>query len=425
VGAEAFQILLRKVSTIKIALLTNEFPPHVYGGAGVHVTYLTRELARLEDARHSVLVFCFGEQKETAGNATASGIGTPRDLPFQDPRHQKLLDALARNVAMVGSVKEADIVHCHTWYTHLAGCLLKQILGAPLVLTVHSLEPHRPWKEEQLGSAFQASSWVERTAYENADGVIAVSQPMKAEVHELYKVPLERIRVIQNGIDLSEYRPTFNNETLISCGINPQKRFILFVGRLTRQKGIIHLLEALPHLDTPVQVVLCAGEPDTPVYAREVEETVQRIRAETEHEIIWIPEAVPRDRLVILYSHASLFVCPSVYEPFGIVNLEAMACGTPVVASAVGGIPEAVSHGETGFLVPFEPLAPRNFEPRDPGAFSRDLAAAMNRILRSPEIVKEMGRACRKRVEQHFSWKKIAQQTLDFYWELRNVTGSS
>jgi glycogen synthase len=404
---------------MNILLLSNEYPPHVYGGAGVHVEYLSRELRRLEDGRHSLTILCFGEQEENDENMRIRGI-RPLSAPlaFQDPRHERLFDTLFRNVVMAGSVRQADIIHCHTWYTYLAGCLLKELIGAPLVLTTHSLEPHRPWKEEQLGTAYRASAWLERTAFAHADGVIAVSEAMKSETRKLYQIPFERIRVVHNGIDLERYRPTFDLETLVSLGIDARKPFILFVGRITRQKGLIHFVNALPHLRKGTQVVLCAGAPDTAALVMEIREKVNQIRSHGDLEIVWISETVPHDRLVVLYSHADLFVCPSVYEPFGIVNLEAMACGTPVIASAVGGIREAVVHGETGILVSFDSSEGGNFEPQAPEGFSRDLAAAINELLDSPARLQAMGAAARRRVEEHFSWRSIAVKTLDFYREI-------
>ena len=407
---------------MKIALLTNEYPPHTYGGAGVHIEYLSRELTRLEEGRHDIHVFCFGDQKEYIGNIKVEGISLGFDFPFQDPRHQKLLESLFLNILMTGSIKEADIVHCHTWYTLLAGCLVKQILGIPLVITTHSLEPQRPWKAEQLGSAYHASAWIEKTAYENADGVIAVSKSMKTVVHNLYKVPFEKISVIPNGIDVNQYKPMFNPALLTSYQINPHEPYLLFVGRITRQKGLVHLVNAIKWLHPGIQVVLCAGAPDTPEIGKEMAEKVKEARSETKNEIIWIEQWIPRAQLIYLFSHASVFVCPSVYEPFGIINLEAMACESPVVASAVGGIPEVVVHGETGLLVPFKPAGTHNFEPRDPERFSRDLAAAINSLFRSPEKIRGMGLKSRERVENHFSWESVALQTLEFYRELIKKT---
>jgi glycogen synthase len=287
-----------------------------------------------------------------------------------------------------------------------------------LVLTTHSFEPDRPWKEEQLGSAYRASSWLEKTAYQNADGVIAVSQSMRKRVHELYQVPSEKIRVIPNGIDVNQYQPRADPSLLTPYRINPDKPFLIFVGRITRQKGIIHLVNAIKYLSPGIQIVLCAGAPDTEQIGREMEEKVKEAQTQSSNEIIWIRQWVPTSDLITLYSHASMFVCPSVYEPFGIVNLEAMACGTAVVASAIGGIPEVVLHDETGLLVPFEPVGSHNGEPRDPEKFSKDLANAINSLLASREKVRRMGANSRERVEKHFSWKSIAQQTLEFYKEL-------
>ncbi len=400
---------------MKIVILTNEYPPYVYGGAGVHVEYLTRELANLEGKKHSVEVLCFGNQKENADNLTVEGIDPGIALPYQDPRHRKFMDTLSRNIVMAGSVAEADIVHCHTWYSHLAGCLLKQLVKARLVLTTHSLEPHRPWKVEQLGTAYQASSWVEKTAYENADGIIAVSESMRRDVHDLYGVPFEKIGVIYNGIDLNEFRYSPNPEVLASYQINPDKPFVLFVGRITRQKGIIHLVNAIQHISKNIQIVLCAGAPDTEEVGREMASRVEEAQIKSHNDIIWISRIIPKKDLVALYSHASLFICPSVYEPFGIINLEAMACGTPVVASATGGIPEVVVHNETGLLISFEPVSSADFEPRDPERFSHDLATAINNLLANPDKAEAMARKSRQRVEQHFSWSSIAKKTLDFY----------
>jgi glycogen synthase len=400
---------------VRIVILTNEYPPHIYGGAGVHVEYLTRELAKVERGQHSVSVICFGEQAIHDGSLGVQGIDPQFELPFQDPRHRKFQETMLRDLVMAGMIQDVDIVHCHTWYTHLAGCLAKQLTRAALVLTTHSLEPHRPWKVEQLGSAYRASSWVERTAYENADGVITVSEAMREDVHSLYGVPYDRIRIIHNGIDLNEYRPSPNPSVLAKHQIDPEKPFILFVGRVTRQKGIFHLVDAVRYIRPGVQVVLCAGAPDTEEIGRELEERVERARRHATVPIIWIAQVLPREEIIPLYTHASVFVCPSVYEPFGIINLEAMACKTPVVASAVGGIKEVVIPGETGLLVPFEATSRTNFEPREPGRFAQDLAAAVNELLEDPHRLQEMGIHARNRVERYFSWSSIARRTLDFY----------
>jgi alpha-maltose-1-phosphate synthase len=403
---------------MRIGILSNEYPPYVYGGAGVHVEYLTRELAALDAGRHSVHVLCFGDQNAHDGSLRVEGVRPPVEIPAQDPRHAKLFATMLQNLVMSARLADVDVVHCHTWYTHLAGCVGKYLQGVPLVLTTHSLEPHRPWKAEQMGTAYQVSTWIERTAYQTADGVVAVSASMKRDVQELYGVPHERIRVIHNGIDLQEYRPTPNPATLAEYDIRPDVPYILFVGRITRQKGIIHLVNAIRYLHPGAQVVLCAGAPDTPEIATEMAEAVERARDESPHQIVWIREMLPKDKVITLYTHAAIFVCPSVYEPFGIINLEAMACETPVVASAVGGIPEIVVDGETGLLVPLEPAGPTEVEPKAPEQFRRNLAAAVNILLDDPALRTSMARKARARVEQHFSWTSIARQTVEFYEEV-------
>jgi glycogen synthase len=403
---------------VRIALFTNEYPPNVYGGAGVHVEYLSRELARAEHAAHHVDVLCFGEQNETRGNLRVRGVAPSLRFAAQDARHAKLLDALLRDLAMVGAVESPDIVHCHTWYSHLAGCLARPLTGAPLVLTTHSLEPHRPWKVEQLGSAYHVSTWIERTAYENADGVVAVSRSMKDDVQALYGVPADRVRVIHNGIDPDEYRPRQNPAVLLRLGVDPDVPIVLFVGRITRQKGILHLVRAIKYLTPGVQVVLCAGAPDTEAIAAEMTALVAEAKRDAATPIVWIPEMLPKDDVIALYTHAAVFVCPSVYEPFGIINLEAMACETPVVATAVGGIPEIVVPGETGLLVPLEAERGDSPEPKDPDSFSRALAHAVNELMAAPDRRQAMGKAARARVLEHFSWAHIAQVTLEFYREL-------
>ncbi|MCP5424908.1 MAG: glycogen synthase [Gammaproteobacteria bacterium] len=410
---------------MKIVFLTNEYPPHIYGGAGVHVEYLVPELARLDDGEHTVEVLCFGEQRAQQGNLRVQGVQMECPLPFQDRRHRRFMETLLRDIAMAGSVAEADIVHCHTWYTHLAGCLLKQLVGAKLVLTTHSLEPHRPWKVEQLGTAYQGSAWVEKTAYQNADGVVAVSESMRADVQSLYGVANDIIRVIHNGIDLNQFKPTFKPSVLQAYGIDPEQPIVLFVGRITRQKGIIHLVNAIRHINPGVQIVLCAGTPDTPEIGEEMKARVGEARNATTNTVIWIPQTIAKDELIALYTHASLFVCPSVYEPFGIINLEAMACGTPVVAAAVGGIPEVVVPVETGLLVSFQTSDRGDFEPQDAEVFSRDLADSINLLLNSPETLQGMGLKARQRVEKHFGWTSIARQTLDFYKKILGDSSST
>ncbi|MDX1419562.1 MAG: glycogen synthase [Rubricoccaceae bacterium] len=403
---------------MRIALFTNEYPPHVYGGAGVHVEYLARELARAEDGAHAVDVFCFGDQDEEQGNLRVRGVAPEVRFEAHDPRHGRLLDALVRDLAMAAAAEGPDIVHCHTWYTHLGGLLARPLTGARLVLTTHSLEPHRPWKEEQLGSAYHATTWIEQTAYAQADGVVAVSEAMAADVQALYGVDPGAVQVIHNGIDPDEYRPREDPETLRRLGVDPDVPIVLFVGRITRQKGILHLVRALRHLDADVQVVLAAGAPDTDEIAREMTSAVEAAERDGEAAVVWLPEMLPKADTIALYSHAAVFVCPSVYEPFGIINLEAMACETPVVASAVGGIPEIVVPGETGLLVPFASVGSGSPEPRDPEAFSRALADAINELLRDPERRSALGAASRRRVLEHFSWRSIAEKTLAFYRSL-------
>jgi len=401
---------------MKTLLLTNEYPPHIYGGAGVHVDYLSRELAKLME----VEVRCFGEQKEDLGNLSVRGFGTGSPAmecpkPLQSP-----LGASRRCVDFNGAGITADLVHCHTWYTHLGGIMAKLNYGIPLVITVHSLEPLRPWKREQLGGGYDFSLWVEKTALEMADAVIAVSEETKRDVLSLFDVREERISVIHNGIDLWEYKQT-QDEAAVSAlgalGIDPSRPYILFVGRITRQKGIIHLVRAIRHLDPGFQVVLCAGAPDTPEIAAEMKQAVSAAR-EHHGEIIWIEKMVTRPEAIALYSGACVFVCPSIYEPFGIINLEAMACGTPVVASAVGGIKEVVVDGETGFLVPLKQMSESPFEATEPEAFAADLAAKVNLLMADPALAAKMGAAGRKRAEELFGWDAIARKTERLYSKL-------
>ncbi len=409
---------------MKITMITNEYPPHIYGGAGVHVDYLCRELVRLDGARHRLKVLCFGDQQESGANFDVTGIAGMPDISRHGEANEKVIDVLRRNIAITGLAGNADIVHCHTWYAFLAGCLVKQFMEIPLVITVHSLEPKRPWKREQIGTGYNVSGWLEKTAMENADGIIAVSQGMKSDIMNCYQPDAEKIRVIYNGIDTGQYKKTLNPDVLAAYGIDPLKPYVLFVGRLTRQKGIIHLVHALPYINEGVQIVLCAGAPDTEAIAREMRVEVERARAGAPNDIIWIPDMVPVEQIIVLYSHATLFVCPSVYEPFGIINLEAMACGTPVVAAAVGGIPEVVVHGQTGILVSFDPVSSADPEPLRPEQYARDLAAAINELLRAPERRRIMGAKSRQRVESHFRWEAIAQQTLEYYEELcENLKG--
>jgi alpha-maltose-1-phosphate synthase len=401
---------------MKIGLLTNEYPPTIYGGAGVHIDYLSRALAARP--RHQVEVLCFGEQSAQQPNLNVQGISVPDPLPGLDAKAMKLLDPLIRNIEMTGMLKGVNLVHCHTWYTHLAGCLIREWLGVPLVLTTHSLEPHRPWKREQLGNGYQVSRWIEETAYRNADGVVAVSESMRRDVHDLYGVAHEKIRVIPNGIDIDEFQRRRDEDLLRKHGIDPQRPIVLFVGRITRQKGVLHLLNAAPHLPPGTQLVLCAGAPDTPEIGKEMDERVAALRNNPGAELVWIPKMLSKPELIGFYSAADVFVCPSVYEPFGIINLEAMACHVPVVASKVGGIPEVVVDGKTGFLVPFEAKGNLDFEPKNPDAFSQDLAKSATALLQNPELRHNMAHAARARVEAQFAWSRIAEQTSAFYSEL-------
>lgn len=407
---------------MKALILTNECPPHVYGGAGVHVDHLLREMTALSSGTDTFDVLCFGDQNQSDPRLQVTGV--PQIFfPIPELKRSKLGDTLLRNAIMAASADAADVIHCHTWYSYMAGCLLKQILAAPLVVTTHSLEPHRPWKKDQLGDSYHATCWLEKTAMENADGIIAVSQTMKQDVMDLYQIHPEKIHVIYNGVDTRFFCETSRPDTLRTYGIDPDKPYILFVGRITRQKGIMHLIRAISMIDPGVQTVLCASAPDTREIAQEMETRVEKARQETGRQILWISETIPLQDLPVLYSHAAVFVCPSVYEPFGIINLEAGACTTPVVAAAVGGIPEVVIHNETGLLVPFE--AQEDAEPRRPELFAADLAAAINTLMRAPEKRAQMGAAARKRIEKHFSWASIARQTVDFYQLLIKNHGQS
>jgi glycogen synthase len=398
---------------VKALLLTNEYPPHVYGGAGVHVDYLSRALARLME----VEVRCFGEQRLQEGQLSVRGFGVD-ESQFECPENlRSVFGSVQRDTAMTAAGMDADLVHVHTWYTHWAGILMKLNYGRPLVLTVHSLEPLRPWKREQLGGGYDFSRWVERTAIEMADAVIAVSESTKTDVLRLFDVDPARVHVIHNGIDLEEYRERRDDAVLQKHGIDPARPFVLFVGRITRQKGIIHLVRALKHLDPGFQVVLCAGAPDTPDIAAEMKSAVEEAQRQRPG-LVWIEEMLPKDEIIALYSAAEVFVCPSIYEPFGIINLEAMACGTPVVASAVGGIPEVVVPGETGLLVPVEQMTEAPFEPVHADAFALHLAEAINDLMRDEARRLRMGRQARRRAEEVFSWDAIARRTADLYREV-------
>jgi alpha-maltose-1-phosphate synthase len=397
----------------KVAFCTNEYPPNVYGGAGVHVEYLSRELARLVP----VEVRCFGEQDLHEGNLRVKGYtGWEEVKRNTDTRFTGALDAFSRSLAMAKDQLDADVIHCHTWYTDMAGFLAKKLWNVPLVLTIHSLEPLRPWKVEQLGNGYHMSSWMEQTGIEGADAVIAVSQETRNDVLRFFSIPPEKVHVIHNGIDLNEYRFNPSTEALARRGVDPERPFVLFVGRITRQKGIIHLVNAIPQIDPSLQIVLCAGAPDTAEIGQEMEQRVAEVSAGRDN-VIWIREMLPREDVIQFYSHAAVFCCPSVYEPFGIINLEAMACETAVVASGIGGIPEVVVPEETGLLVDLE-LKPGTFDPIDPARFSRELAAAINRVALDASLRETMGRNGRRRVEDRFSWSAIAEQTLELYRSL-------
>ena len=398
---------------MKVALFSKEYPPNVYGGAGVHVEYLSQALAR----RMQVEVRAFGDEPAQPGNPAVRFYPEwPEAKHGTDSRFAGAIDAFARNLQMAKDTLDADLVHCHTWYTDMAGILAAQLWDVPCVLTIHSLEPLRPWKVEQLGRAYHLSAWMERTAIQQASAIVAVSNETRADVLRLFDIPAEKVHVIHNGIDLEEYRPSTHADALSRHGIDPDRPFLLFVGRITRQKGILHLLRAIPLLDPALQVVLCAGSPDTPEIGQEMERGVAELAGERPG-VIWIRDMLPRADVIQLYTHAAVFCCPSVYEPFGIINLEAMACGTPVVASAVGGIPEVVVPEVTGLLV--EPqLRPGSFDPVDPAAFAERLAAAINRLATDAGLRARFGEAGRERVEQHFSWDAIADRTAALYREV-------
>jgi glycogen synthase len=379
------------------------------------VDYLSRELAKLI----GVEVRPFGEHDSRAGNLVVRGC-RPSQSGAQDTPEQLVMALVALRTCLGFAARpiDADVVHCHTWYAHFGGVLIKILYGLPLVVTAHSLEPLRPWKRNQLGRGADLSAWVEKTALEMADAVVAVSEEMRADILRLFAVRPERIHVIHNGIDTQEYRRTPSRERLDRFGIRRGRPYVLFVGRISRQKGILHLLRAVPHLDPHTQIVLCASSPDSEDIAREVEAAVATAQANRDG-VIWIREMVDRRTAIELFSHATVFCCPSIYEPFGIINLEAMACETPVVASAVGGIREVVVDGETGFLVPLTQQGEAPFEPVHPETFSGDLARSINTLLDDQTLRRRMGMEGRRRAEALFSWQAIAQKTLALYRSLR------
>jgi alpha-maltose-1-phosphate synthase len=400
---------------VRVDLLTREYPPDVYGGAGVHLEYLARELAKLVDVR----VHAWGADRPPAGSgAPAVQAYRAWDALGGDAPYLAALRAMSIDLAMAAGAHGADVVHSHTWYANLGGHLAKLVDDVPHVVTVHSLEPLRPWKAEQLGGGYALSSFCERTAVEAADAVIAVSQGMRRDVLDCYPaLDPDRVEVVYNGVDADEYAPDPGTEVLERHGVDPAQPSVVFVGRITRQKGVSHLLRAALRIDPQAQLVLAAGAPDTPEIAAEVTERVEQVRAQRGN-LVWLQEMLPKPDVIQLLSHATVFVCPSIYEPLGIVNLEAMACEAAVVASAVGGIVEVVDDGVTGRLVPFEAVDDGTQEPADPERFATDLAAAVNDLLADPSRAQEMGRAGRRRVVERFSWPAIARETVAVYERL-------
>jgi starch synthase len=405
---------------LKILLLSREYPPEVYGGAGVHVEYLACELAKLA----GVEVRTFGDHAVEAGSLTVHGFGAAggsADDP--DAPYAPAVRALRVCLSLAARPTDAAVVHSHTWYAALGGVLSRLVHGIPLVVTAHSLEPLRPWKREQLGRGADVAAWAERMALEAADAVIAVSTEMRRDLLRYYTIAPERVHVIPNGVDTEAYQPASGRTRLQRFAIDPSRPYVLFVGRISRQKGLLHLIRAIPDLAPDAQVVLCAGAADTPELAREVETAVAKSRA-ARSGVVWIPEMVDRATVVELYSHAAVFCCPSVYEPFGLINLEAMACEVPVVATAVGGIPEVVVDGETGRLVPVELVEHDGVvEPKDPAGFARALAQALNALLADPELRRTMGVKGRQRAEALFSWGAVARRTLALYRNLVDARG--
>jgi starch synthase len=400
-----------KGARIKAALLTREYPPEIYGGAGVHVDYLVRCLSAHVDVR----VHCFGKPRD---GAEVAGSYEPWSALDGDAPELAALRTLSVDLAMVRDLRYAELAHTHTWYANMAGHFAKLAYGIPHVMTSHSLEPLRPWKVEQLGGGYALSSFCERTAIEAADAVIAVSEGMKRDILRAYpSVDAGKVEVIYNGVDLAEYQRGTDADVLDRYGIDRARPFVVFVGRVTRQKGIVHLLRAARHFAPELQLVLCAGEPDT----KEIGVEFRTLVAELEQArggVVRIEKMLPRPEIVQILSHARAFACPSVYEPFGIVNLEAMACGAPVVASAVGGIPEIVVDGQTGFLVPFEGDGTPKNEPKDPDAFAQAFADRVNALALDPQLAQRFGDAGRTRVAERFSWTSIAEQTARLYARL-------
>ena len=395
---------------MQVALLTREYPPDVYGGAGVHVEYLARELRPLADVR----VHCFGQRRDEPGVTAYS------DPPGLGAANQALR-TMGVDLEMAAGCAGTDVVHSHTWYANLAGHVAKLLHDVPHVVSTHSLEPLRPWKAEQLAGGYALSSWCEKTALESADAVIAVSAGMRQDVLRAYpEVDPGRVSVVHNGIDTEEYAPDPGTDVLDRIGIDPGRPSVTFVGRITRQKGLPYLLRAARLLPPEAQLVLLAGSPDTPEISAEVTTLMEELRA-LRAGVVWVPEMLPKPEVIQVLSHTTVFVCPSIYEPMGIVNLEAMACQAAVVATATGGIPEVVDDGETGLLVPIEPSDDGSGTPVDPRRFVADLAGSVNVLLADPERAGRMGRAGRARAVEHFSWPGIARRTMEIYRSVRTA----
>jgi alpha-maltose-1-phosphate synthase len=392
--------------SLRVDLITREYPPEVYGGAGVHLEYLSRELRPLADVR----VHCFGAPRSEPGV-------TAYPEPVELAGANAALRTMGVDLAMAAGCEGADILHSHTWYANFAGYTAKLLYGVPHVVTTHSLEPLRPWKAEQLGGGYALSSFCERVAIESADAIVAVSAGMKKDVLAAYPtVDPGRIRVVYNGIDTEVYRPDPGTDVIERLGIDLSRPSVVFVGRITRQKGLPYLMRACHDLPAETQIVLLAGAPDTKEIAAEVEGLARQLRsARDEHGVIWVQEMLPKHEVIQVLTHATVFVCPSIYEPMGIVNLEAMACETAVVATATGGIPEVVADGETGLLVPIEQVPDGTGTPLYPDKFVADLAATMTRLITDPARAEQMGLAGRRRAVSQFSWSRIAEDTMAVY----------
>lgn len=388
---------------MRIDLITKEYPPHIYGGAGVHVAELVKVLRKTIDVK----VRCFGEVRDESDTFAYTH---PADFDSANPA----LQTMATDLAMVSDMASTDLVHSHTWYANFAGQVASKLHGVPHLITAHSLEPLRPWKEQQLGGGYRLSSFIEKSAYEEATGIIAVSAGMRDDILRAYpQIDPAKVTVVHNGIDLEAFQAAKNLDSVRAHGVDPDQRSVLFVGRITKQKGLPYLIKAARDLPSDVQLVLAAGAPDTDQILQEVTDLVEELR-KVRNNVIWIQKHLSRQELIALLSSATVFACPSIYEPLGIVNLEAMACSIPVVATATGGIPEVVAHNQTGLLVPIDQLTDGSGTPIDEARFVSDFAAALNQMLASSQL-REFGEAGRKRVEQHFSWASIAEQTLSVY----------